>query len=71
MEEDPRVETGSVRCTVTAWDARSITALVRWRFLEEDTPLNLVLQVNKLTREMVIEDADPRTDTFAPCFPND
>ena len=71
VEEDPRVETGSVRCTVTAWDARSITALVRWRFLEEDTPLNLVLQVNKLTREMVIEDADPRTDTFAPCFPND
>ena len=71
LEEDPRVVVGSVRCTVTAWDARSITALASWRFLDEDTPLNLVLQVNKLTMEMVIEDADPRTDSFTACFPND
>ena len=71
IEEDPRVVVGSVRCTVTAWDARSITALASWRFLDEDTPLNLVLQVNKLTMEMVIEDADPRTDSFTACFPND
>lgn len=71
IEEDPRVVVGSVRCTVTAWDARSITALASWRFLDEDTPLNLVLQVNKLTMEMVIEDADPRTDSFTACFPDD
>ena len=71
VEEDPRVVVGSVRCTVTAWDARSITALASWRFLDEDTPLNLVLQVNKLTMELVIEDADPRTDSFTPCFPDD
>jgi hypothetical protein len=35
IEEDPRVVVGSVRCTVTAWDARSITALASWRFLDE------------------------------------
>ena len=64
IEEDPRVVVGSVRCTV-------ITALASWRFLDEDTPLNLVLQVNKLTMELVIEDADPRTDSFTACFPND
>lgn len=71
VEEDPRVVIGSVRCTVTAWDETFITALASWRFLDEDTPLNLVLQVNKLTMEMVIEDVDPGTDSFAACFPND
>ena len=71
VEEDPRVVVGSVRCTVTAWDETSITALATWRFLDTDTPLSLVLQVNKLTMELVIEDADPRTDSFTPCFPDD
>ena len=71
VEEDPRVAVGSVRCTVTAWDARSITALARWRFLEDDTPMSLVLQINKLTMELVVKDADPRTDSFTPCFPDD
>lgn len=71
VEEDPRVAVGSVRCTVTAWDETSITALATWRFLDTDTPLSLVLQVNKLTMELVIEDADPRTDSFTPCFPDD
>lgn len=64
VEEDPRVAVGSVRCTVTAWDERSITALASWRFLDEDTPMNLVLQVNKQTLELVIDDADPRSDSF-------
>ena len=64
VEEGPRVAVGSVRCTVTAWDARSITALARWRFLEDDTPMSLVLQINKLTMELVVKDADPRTDSF-------
>ena len=64
IEEDPRVVVRSVRCAVTAWDETSITALASWRFLDEDTPLNLVLQINKLTMELVIEDADPRTDSF-------
>ena len=67
VEEDPRVVVGSV----TAWDETSITALATWRFLDTDTPLSLVLQVNKLTMELVIEDADPRTDSFTPCFPDD
>lgn len=71
VEEDPRVAVESVRCTVTAWDARSITALARWRFLEDDTPMSLVLQINKLTMELVVKDADPRTDSFTPCFPDD
>lgn len=71
VEEDPRTVPGSVSCSVTAWDETSITATASWRFLEEDTPLNLVLQVSKLTMEMVIKDADPRTDSFTTCFPDD
>lgn len=71
VEEDPRTVVGSVRCSVTAWDAKSITALASWRFIDEDTPLNLVLQVNKETLEMVIQDASPRENSFAACFPDD
>lgn len=70
VEEDPRTVVGSVRCSVTAWDARSITALASWRFIDADTPLNLVLQLNKETLEMVIEDADPRENSFAACVPD-
>ena len=68
VELDPRVAVGSVSCGVTAWDERSLTAIVRWRFIDEDTPINLVLQINKLTKELVIKDANPRTDSLAACF---
>ncbi|WP_165064442.1 baseplate assembly protein [Desulfovibrio sp. ZJ200] len=71
VEEDPRVVVGSVRCSVTRWDETSITAHVFWRFIDEDTPLNLVLRFNKLTMELVVEDVQPRNDSFAACFPND
>ena len=71
VEEDPRTVMGSVRCSVTAWDEKSITALASWNFIDEDTPLNLVLQVNKLTREMVVQDAKPRANSFSANFQND
>lgn len=68
VELDPRVAVGSVSCGVTAWDERSLAAIVCWRFIDEDTPINLVLQINKLTKELVIKDAIPRTDSLAACF---
>lgn len=71
VELDPRVVVGSVRCTVTHWDETSVTARVFWRFITEDSPLNLVLQINKKTMEMVIQDVQPRTDSFAATFQND
>lgn len=71
VELDPRVVVGSVRCTVTHWDETSVTAQVFWRFITEDSPLNLVLQINKKTMEMVIQDVQPRTDSFAATFKND
>ena len=71
IEEDPRPVVGSVRCEVTAWDERSITALASWRFIDEDTPINLVLQVNKQTLKMVVQDADPRENSLTPRFTDD
>ena len=47
VEEDPRVVVGSVRSSLLAWDEKSITVAVQWRFIGEDQPLNLVLTADK------------------------
>ena len=59
VDEDPRVVTGSVGCTVLKWDEISLTARVSWRFIDEDRATNLVMQYNKVTHELVIADAKP------------
>ena len=46
-EEDPRVTPGSVSAAVLKWDDRQIMVRVCWRFINEDSPLNLVLQADK------------------------
>lgn len=56
VEADPRVELGSVSCSVLLWDERRLAARVRWRFIGEDHPLNLVLRLDKTTQTAVIED---------------
>ena len=64
VELDPRVVVGSVVCTVQRWDETSVTALLQFSFVDEDTPLNLVLQANKLTAALVIQNANPRGDSL-------
>lgn len=66
VELDPRVVTGSVRCRVLTWDEASIMAEVRWHFMDEDSPFNLVLHMDKLTKDMVVRDAKPRKDSLTP-----
>ena len=56
VEADPRVELGSVSCSVLLWDERQLTARVHWTFIGEDHPLNLVLQIDKSTQTAVIQD---------------
>lgn len=56
VEADPRVELGSVSCSVLLWNERRLAARVRWRFIGEDHPLNLVLRLDKSTQTAVIED---------------
>lgn len=65
VELDPRVVVGSVSCRVTAWDETSLTAEASWRFIDEDSPTNIVLQADKLTLELVIADVNPRPETLA------
>ena len=67
-EEDPRVTPGSVSASILKWDDRQIMARVSWRFIGEDSPLNLVLQADKSTRELVVWDASPRADTLESIF---
>ena len=63
-EEDPRVTPGSVSASILKWDDRRVS----WRFIGEDSPLNLVLQADKSTRELVVRDASPRSDTLVDIF---
>lgn len=56
VDEDPRVSVGSVSCCIVQWDAHALVAKVSWRFIGEDSPLNLVMQWNKVTHELVIAD---------------
>ena len=68
IELDPRTVVGTVRCAVVAWDERSITARASWKFIGEDVPQNLVLQLNKLTQELVVADVNPREDRITAYF---
>ena len=58
VEEDPRVVVGSVKSSYLACDEKSLTVAVEWRFINEDQPLNLVLQADKSVRELVIKDGN-------------
>ncbi len=64
VEMDPRVVVGSVRCSIVKWDERGITARAAWRFIDEDSPLNLVFSINKDNLEMIVEDVRPRANSF-------
>ena len=66
VESDPRVELGSVSCSILRWDERQLAARVRWTFIGEDHPLNIVLQMDKSTLTAVI--ADARHADLSPAF---
>jgi phage baseplate assembly protein W len=64
VEADPRVEPYSVSARILAWDERAITVEARWRFIGADQPLNLVLQINKAARELIVADAKPTAESL-------
>lgn len=68
VEQDPRVIVGSVSASILKWDEKAVVCAVSWRFIAVDQPLNLVWQADKLTKELVLSDADPRSSSFAPAF---
>lgn len=68
VEQDPRVVVGSVAASILKWDEKSVTCSVSWRFIDVDQPLNIVWQADKLTKELVLTDANPRAETITPAF---
>lgn len=68
VEQDPRVIVGSVAASILKWDEKSVSCSVSWRFIDVDQPLNIVWQADKLTKELVLTDANPRAETITPAF---
>ncbi|MFI3271948.1 MAG: baseplate assembly protein [Pseudomonadota bacterium] len=64
VEEDPRVMLGSVSCSVVSWDATSISAQLRFTFVGEYMPNNLILQVDTRTSTFVLRDVLVRTNSL-------
>lgn len=65
VESDPRVVPYTVKSAVLMWDEKQLAAAVRWNFIEQDQPFNLVMQLNKATKELIVKDADPDTTTLS------
>lgn len=59
LNEDPRIQPGTVTCSVTNWDELGIQAEASFRFIDTDHDQNLVLAYDKSKKEMVIQDANP------------
>lgn len=57
IEADPRVSVGSVRCKLLGWDEKGVNVQAFWKFIDDDQPYNLVLQLDKNVHELVIETA--------------
>lgn len=50
------MKVGSVKTSLLSWDENSLTVSVSWNFIDTDQPLNLILQADKMVRELVIRD---------------
>lgn len=56
---DPRVTAGSTACTVLDWDENSLSVRAAFGFIDDDHVYNLVIDVDRSKKEMVIQDVDP------------
>lgn len=55
---DPRVDGGTVACSIRAWDAEGITAGLSFRFVDEDHVNNLVITAGDDVG-VVVKDVNP------------
>lgn len=69
VEEDPRVVPYSVTCSILKWDEKQLVAQARWQFIDEDAAFNLVMQMNKETKELIVHDANPDPAGFSSDIP--
>ena len=70
VEADPRVMPYSVTASILTWDDRQLIAAVSWRFIDVDQPLNLVMQLDKDTEELIVHDANPDSDSLSAHIPD-
>jgi hypothetical protein len=59
VQDDPRVQMGTVSCDILSWDETGLTAQVSWQFIEDDHPYNLVIEYDGDKSDMVIKDVNP------------
>ncbi|PKN25170.1 MAG: baseplate assembly protein [Deltaproteobacteria bacterium HGW-Deltaproteobacteria-21] len=57
---DPRVVVGSAEARVAAWNENGVTVRASWRFIEEDHPYNLVIDMTDAKISIVVADVNPR-----------
>lgn len=59
IEKDPRVEFGKVFAKIIKWDEKSVAVHIEFTLIGEDSPNNLILRGDRLSRDFVIEDVNP------------
>lgn len=69
VERDPRVVPYSVTAAILTWDDTQLVCSVRWNFIAVDQPFNLVMQIDKATKELIVKDANPDPDSFSADIP--
>jgi hypothetical protein len=69
VEEDPRVVPYSVTASVLVWNEKELIVAARWRFIDVDQPYNLVMQMDKATKELIVKDANPDPNSFSANIP--
>lgn len=65
IESDPRVKPYTVKASILKWDEKTLQCSVLWNFIDQDQPLNLVMQLNKETKELIVNDAKPNSDKLS------
>ena len=66
VEQDARVRMGSVSAKIQKWDEKGVSVVIYFTFIDETHALNLILNIDRTTKDMVILDAKPREDSLTP-----
>lgn len=68
VRKDPRVQPGTERCSISAWDNTGITAEAAWQWIGDDHPYNLVFRASAedgaVKLKQVLADVRPDASTL-------
>lgn len=57
--DDPRVVVGSVSAQIAKWDEVCVTVFASFTFVDQDHAHNLIIELGKSKKDMVVKDANP------------